>query len=223
LRYPGPKKLALTLGGGRTRNLLIAVLSLLLLGTAAYVGRAAISRQVGEFLVATDPVEKADILYLLNGDHKIRPYRAAQLFHAGMAPKIVIPWVKDSQIEPDGVIWNESELNRTALRMCGVPDSRVEEFHFMHGVTSTFDEARALQSYAQLHSVRKVIVVTSDWHSRRTRWIMRRLLSPNRIEVMVTGAAGPYVEGRSWARRNEYLKLFYYWLRYQMPMAGSPS
>jgi uncharacterized SAM-binding protein YcdF (DUF218 family) len=127
-----------------------------------------------------------------------------------MAPKIVIPLVKGPAGEASYTARYEA-----ALRMCGVPASQVEEVSYSGGVASTVDEARALLSYSRLHQVRKVIVVTSDWHCRRTRWIMRRLLSPKGIDVMVTAAPDPESLDPWPTREKEYLKLFYYWLRYQ--------
>lgn len=215
-----PAQTAAPQGAGLRSKLILVALALAvgIAAAAAFARPTAILYRIGQFLVVTDPLQKADILYVLNGEYMNRPGLAAQLLRQGMAPRIVIPWVDESVPWWDGVALNQSDLNVKELQVLGVPAAQIERFHFRGGIHSTWDEARALREYARLHGVRKAIVVTSEWHTRRARWILRRQLAPVGVQVMVTA---PRTGDRWWmmdkgvsACRDEYLKLAYYWLRY---------
>ena len=70
-----------------------------------------------------------------------------------------------------------TDSNLIILKKLGVPETGLTELRHGRGVSTTFDEAIALRDYCRQHPIRKVIVVTSDLHSRRARFIFRKVLS----------------------------------------------
>jgi uncharacterized SAM-binding protein YcdF (DUF218 family) len=196
---------------------LVVVLPILL-----YVFRFQALAGIGDFLVIRDQLEPADIIYILNGDPTVRPYHAAELFGQGLAPKVVIARAEDSIGVQFGAYPNVTDSNLIILKKLGVPETQLVELRRDPGVSTTFDEAIALRDYCRQHSVRKVIVVTSDLHSRRARFVIRRVLSGMPVTVMLSPIADRKYGATNWWRiedgvigcQNEYVKLLYYHLKY---------
>jgi uncharacterized SAM-binding protein YcdF (DUF218 family) len=67
-----------------------------------------------------------------------------------------------------------------------------------------------------------VIIVTSDLHSRRARFIFKKVLSGSPVQVMLAPISDRKYGANDWWKQeegligcqNEYLKLVYYHLKY---------
>ena len=77
------------------------------------------------------------------------------------------------------------------------------------GVTSTREEALALGSHVEEHNIRDLILVTSAFHTKRSRWIFTKVLRGSNVNVMV--AAAPHLEfdASNWWRCEEGLLSFF--------------
>ena len=62
------------------------------------------------------------------------------------------------------------------LGTLGVPEDAMVEFG--DGVSSTYEEARALVDWVRSSGARSLIIPTDIFTSRRTRWIFRGQLAP---------------------------------------------
>ncbi|HLL74679.1 MAG TPA: YdcF family protein [Pyrinomonadaceae bacterium] len=180
-------------------------------------------------LIAADELPpRADCIVVLSGasEYAERTRYAAELFHRGVAPKIVLTndnvrggWNSDEQRNP---LFVENAL--AELKRAGVPAADIEALP--QPVASTYDEAVRVRAYASEHGAGAVVVVTSPYHSRRARWTMRRVLGGSGVSVaMAPVAAGPdsetppafrwWLSARGWRSvAPEYPKIVYYWLRY---------
>ena len=111
---------------------------------------------------------------------------------------------------------NRTDVALGLLRHDSVPVTAIRQLRTPGGTTSIEDEARVFAAYARLHDFERIILVTSDFHTRRARRLFRRTLRPLGIEVRM--AAAPSVEFRpsDWWRSEaglltifqEYVKLF---------------
>ena len=205
-----------------SRKSFVLLLSPIVLLGLLYLFRIQALAAVGNFLVVTDTLEPADIILLLNGDPTVRPARAAELFSRGLAPTIVIARAEDSVGVQFGAYPNVTDSNIVMLKKLGVPESRIVELRPPGGVQHTADEASIVLAYCRQNSVHKVIVVTSDLHSRRARFIFRKVLSGSRIKVMLAPIPDRKYGASNWWKledglvgcQNEYLKLVYYHIKY---------
>lgn len=205
-----------------TKKKVFLLSSLVLLPILLYLLRFQVLAGVGNFLVIHDKLESADLIFLLNGDPTVRPYHAAELFSQGLAPKVVIARSEDSPGVQFGAYPNTTDSSLIILKKLGIPEAQLTELRHGTGVTSTNDEAVALRDYCRQHAVRNVIVVTSDMHSRRARFIFRRVLSGTGVNVMLSPVADRKYGAGNWWRsedgvigcQNEYIKLIYYHLKY---------
>ena len=193
--------------------------ALLFLG---YLARESLLSNVYGFLVVRDQVEPADLIFVLNGDPTVRPGMAAGLYRSGLAPRIAIARAEDSVSVVAGAYPNVTDSNITMLRSLGIPDSAIVQLRSRTGAASTADEARMLQSFVRERPVHRVIVVTSELHSRRARYILRRVLEPEGISIMVAPVADRKYGHRNWWKiedgvigcQNEYLKLAFSLVNY---------
>ena len=95
----------------------------------------------------------------------------AELYEQGLAPLIVIARSENTPIVDLGLVPNDTDVSVGVMEKLGVPPEKIIILPFPGGVTSTFDEAAALRKYLEAHQVRKIILVTSAFHTRRASWI----------------------------------------------------
>jgi uncharacterized SAM-binding protein YcdF (DUF218 family) len=187
-----------------------------------FAGRNALLPAIGNLLVVQDSLEHADLIFLLNGDTTTRPYHASDLYKQGWAPRVVIARMEDSEGVRLGAYPNPTDSNISVLKGTGVPESAIVELRPPQGVMHTIDEARALREYLQTNHLRKVILVTSDLHSRRSRYTFMKALAGTGVELRMAPIPDRKYGAANWWRsedgligcQNEYIKLLYYYYRY---------
>lgn len=177
-------------------------------------------------LVVHADLPRADALLVLSGSSNYveRARWAARLYREGRAPLILLTddgqrggWSNEEQRNPFFVERAARELSRA-----GVPPEKIEVLPGV--VSSTYDEALALRSFASSRGLRSVLVVTSAYHSRRALWTMRRVSDKTGLEVGIdappAGSESPapstwWAGARGWQMvAGEYPKMLYYRLRY---------
>ena len=208
----------------RLWSLLIAGLLLAALAVCAFAFRARLLTAAANYLVVeTDPLRPADLIFVLNGDYNARPFRAGELYRQGIAMRIAIARVQGTPAEELGLVPNETDISVQVMEKLGVPSDRIVVLEVPGGVTSTYDEAVALRAYLAGSDVRRVVLVTSAFHTRRARWIFARQLAGLPVEIEV--AAVPYgtFGPADWWRNeeglvtfnNETIKLVYYYWKFR--------
>jgi len=160
---------------------------------------------LGNFLVKAVPPRKADIIVVLAGDgFGLRILKAAELVKEGYAPKALISG-------PDG-LYGDSECDLAipfAVR-AGYPESYF--IHFEHHAHSTAAEARVVSKKLHEMGVKRVMVVTSNYHTRRAG-IMFHRAAPD-LDIFVVSANDEFFKPDSWWRDREARKIFFYeWLK----------
>ena len=168
---------------------------------ALYFVRHPIFRFIAESWVIEDPLDKADALIVLSDDnfYADRATRAAELFREGKAPLVV---ACGRRLRPSAGI---AELMEHDLIERGVPKDKI--FRFAEDADSTRDEAEALAKLAKTKKWRAAIVVTSNYHTRRARYIFRRVF-PRGIEVRIASARDGDFDPQNWWEKRKSAKLF---------------
>lgn len=181
---------------------------------------------LAQILIVRSTPEQADAIVVLSGSSTYveRAEWAAKLYREGRAPLIIL--TDDKLISG----WNRAEernpyfyeLALKELRMRGVPEERVQVIS--EPALGTYLESLNVREYATTHNLKRILIVTSAYHSRRAFWSMRRACEGTGIEIGIDGP-GPGLQTPSpwtwWTRRwgwrvvaGEYLKMAYYWWRY---------
>lgn len=180
---------------------LAALLFLVLLCAGLYLARHPILRFAGEELVVEDALQKSDAIIILSDDnfYADRATRAAELYRQGLAPVVVASGIR---LRPYAGI---SELMTHDLVERGVPRENI--LPFPQDADNTREEALALKPLALQKRWKSVLVVTSNFHTRRARFIFRRVF-PAEVTVRMAGARDADFDPAHWYERRRSVKRF---------------
>lgn len=179
----------------------------LLVFIAVLAGAAACFVNAGRMLVdphALETPHPADAIIVLSGTEADRWLEAYELWREGRAPLIVLsPGYRDSgatELERRGISFPSfAELARdTMVQRLGVPAASVEIFD--DRLDNTAAEAEKTREAAAARGWRRVLVVTSLPHTRRTALAMRRLLEPQGVSVEVRASRYDAFRPTGWWR-----------------------
>jgi uncharacterized SAM-binding protein YcdF (DUF218 family) len=184
---------------GRILLNLIILLFLVIFCAFLYLARRPILRFAAESWIIEDPLDKADALIVLGDDnfYADRATRGAQLFREGKAPVIV---ASGRRLRPNAGI---AELMEHDLVERGVPRDKI--VRFVHDADSTLEEAQGLARLAGEKKWHSVIVVTSNFHTRRARYIFQRVF-PQGTEVRVASARDGDFDPEHWWEKRHSIK-----------------
>jgi uncharacterized SAM-binding protein YcdF (DUF218 family) len=184
---------------GRIFLNLIVLLFLLILCFFLYLVRRPLLRFTAESWIIEDPLDKADALIVLGDDnfYADRATRGAQLFREGKAAVIV---ASGRRLRPNAGI---AELMEHDLVERGVPREKI--MRFVHDGDGTLEETQALARLAKERKWHSVIVVTSNFHTRRARYIFRRVF-PQGMEVRIASARDGDFDPEHWWEKRKSIK-----------------
>lgn len=184
--------------GGVLVNFIVLVGTILFF-TLLYLVRHPIFRFVGESWIVEDSLDHSDALIVLSDDdfYADRATRAAELFREGKAPLVV---ASGRRLRPNAGI---AELMEHDLVERGVPKDKI--VRFAHDADSTQEEAEALAKLVRTKKWRKVIVVTSNYHTRRARYVFRRIF-PQDVETRVASAHDANFDPEHWWEKRAATK-----------------
>jgi len=186
--------------GGIVLKLAVA-LAIVILFFFLYLVRRPIFRFIAESWVVEDPLNKADALLVLSDDdfYADRATRAAELFREGKASLVV---ASGRRLRPTaGLV----ELMEHDLIERGVPKDKI--LRVAHDGDSTLDEAETLANLAKARKWHTAIVVTSNYHTRRARYIFQHVF-PHGIEVRVASARDADFDPQAWWLKRKSTNLF---------------
>jgi uncharacterized SAM-binding protein YcdF (DUF218 family) len=198
------------------RRLLIALLLGAAVVTLCWTTRSPVLRAAARWLNVGEPPHKADYVMVLNGGEDTRPFAAAALVTAGWAPQALVAETAPTPPVSDGIIPAYHDINRQVFLKCGVPAANVT---ILPGqAATTYDEARALAAFLQDHADARVLVVTNDYHTRRSRWVFARVLADRARQIsFVSAPTDEFPMDRWWQSQlgllvvaTEYPKLVFY-------------
>lgn len=181
--------------------------------------RASLLPPVGRFLHDADSNPSGELGLVLGGGRSTRADLAAELYRRGAVRRLLVAGA-GGVADVDGVrLLSEQEILVRMLRALGVPEEAVERLP--DSVQSTEDEARALRRSLERRPASSVVVVTSDLHTRRCRWVFNHVLAGTPVRIQFAGAPGEGAGPDDWwkspeGRRSyglEAIKLVPTWFR----------
>ncbi len=189
-------------------------------GMLAWFGRYRILRAMGDHLVRADAECDADAIYVLGGSPFDRGTRAGELLLKGCAPVAYCTGSNISAInKAEGRMVTEADLTRTAAVRAGASPTAVLPFPYG---TSTYEEAIGILHHARSKGYTSILLVTTDFHTRRVGNVFRERFERSGITVRVHAAPSSDYKSRFWWKseqgllmvNNEYVKTLYYALNY---------
>jgi|SRR5699024_530975 len=142
---------------------------------------------------ATDDPVEADVIIMLGGDDQGRLQKAAELYHAGYADYVMISPIMDK-------FYSQS---REFANVLGIPDEAIIE---ETEATSTYTNATLTLEMMEELGMESAIVVTSDFHLKRSRLVFERV---NDEQYDLTYVAALSENGEKWHERS-YARLLWY-------------
>jgi hypothetical protein len=154
---------------------------------------------VGRCLVVDQP-EHGDAILVLAGDHDDERYdRGLQLLNDGYGRQMLVDTKADDVLFGRPLIVQEEEFIQ---RSAGILADHVGVCAIRG--TSTNEEATDVQQCLQGRSWKTVLLVTSDFHTRRALSIFRRRLP--QYHWSVAAARDQSVFGKNWWQHREWAK-----------------
>jgi uncharacterized SAM-binding protein YcdF (DUF218 family) len=177
----------------RRRNHLWILISTLILFAGLFV-----FFNVGRWLVAEDPLQKATAIAVLSGKMPGRALEAARIYREGYASEI---WLTHST-EPGASLealsvpfTGEESYERLILMRKGVPETAIRVLD--PPIVNTADEMVTIGQALGKESQHTVIIVTSKVHTRRVKALWKHLSSAEG-EAIVRGVSDDGFDPAHW-------------------------
>jgi uncharacterized SAM-binding protein YcdF (DUF218 family) len=167
-----------------------------------WAARHPLMRFAGEFWVVDEPAVRSDALIVLGDDNYAgdRAFHAADLYREGIAPAVVASGRMLRQSA------SAADLIEHDLESFGVPAGSIVKL--AHRADNTKDEAVEVAKLVDARRWKRVIVVTSNYHARRTRLIFGRTL-PASVGFRVSAARDSEFDPTRWWETRRGQKLFF--------------
>jgi len=153
----------------------------------------------GRILVVRD-LRKADAILVLDGEADRRPALALELLRQGYAPRVLLDASSDARLYHLTPVQIAEEYIRTlppepagSVSVCGM------------SALSTMEEAAQARRCLDAVGAHSLLVVTSEYHTRRALSVFRHSF-PGR-PVGVAGAVEPDQFGVGWWRHRQWAKV----------------
>ncbi len=188
--------------GGIFLRLIGLAFVIVLLGVL-YLARRPVLRMAGGFWIVDEAPQASDAIVILGDDNYLaeRAARAAELYHAGWAPRVI---ASGRYLRPNASI---AELMEHDLKARGVPAAAI--VRFAHRGDNTREEALAISGLIETRGWKRILVVTSNYHTRRARYICRRAFPRGSLLRMVAAADSGYNPESWWETRTGLASFFH--------------
>jgi uncharacterized SAM-binding protein YcdF (DUF218 family) len=180
---------------------LLFLLCFLFLIFLVYLARNPLLHLAGSFWIVDEGPVAADAIVILGDDNyqADRATRAAELIKAGWAPRVI---ASGRYLRPYASI---AELEEHDLVDRGVPQTAI--VRLAHRAENTRDEAIAISQLISSRGWKRIILVTSNFHTRRSRYICERTF-PSGTVLRVVAARDSDFDPDNWFRTRLGVKIF---------------
>jgi uncharacterized SAM-binding protein YcdF (DUF218 family) len=165
---------------------------------------AALASQAARFLVVDEP-EKSDAIVVLAGDTKVRPVRGLDLLRQGMAPRLFL------DAETRDVIYDQPLVEIVQKYVNSLGEANRVSVCPITGY-STIAEADDVSRCLQSLGPHRVLIVTSEFHTRRALMIFRHRLPQYQFSAAAARNGAEF--GEAWWTNREWAKVtFDEWMK----------
>jgi DUF218 domain-containing protein len=165
------------------------------------VGLAA---RAGNFLLVDAP-QRSDAILVLAGETDRRPARALELLAQGYGRKVII------NVPAGAKVYGSSEVELAQQYFQSLPQAAAISVCPIDGL-STKEESKDAEKCLEHEGARSVLIVTSDYHTRRAGDIFRHEIP--KLEFSTAAARDDSYFGTRWWQHRQWAKTFVdEWLR----------
>lgn len=196
---------------------------LLIVLIALFLNKQTLLTFAGNLLLSEDTPQKAEAIVVLNGGVPIRILEAVDLYNSGFGEIIIFCKTTESsdykKLKEFNIFYPvEHDINKQIAEEFDIPSSNI--YMVNKKVNSTYGELESVKDFLIDNDIKKIIIVTSKFHTLRTRMIANKVFN-REIDFMVIGTKyDGYKPNTWWKNRNatrntisEYLKILAFYLR----------
>ena len=154
------------------------------------------AENAGRFLVVDAP-ERSDVILVLAGETDRRPARALQLLDQGYGRRVVI------DVPAATKIYDFSQVQLAKKYVDSLPNAALVRICPIAGL-STRDESHDVEKCLESEEASKVLIVTSEFHSRRALSIFRHEIGGKSFSVAAARDETQF--GTRWWTRRQWAK-----------------
>ncbi len=162
---------------------------------------------LGAFLMVNEQPVQSDVIVVLAGDEGARTVYGVELYQQGYAGKLLF----------SGCEHTSADMLQIAVEM-GVPES---DILIDEQSESTYDNAVYSRQIIEENGFTSAIVITSDYHMRRSRLVFKKEFRGTDVRLVYCSAADPEFNPSKWwadwYSRNkvmtEYIKIAGYFVQ----------
>lgn len=176
------------------------------IGLALLVGLAVgLAAKAGSFLVVDEP-RPSDVILVLAGETDRRPELALQLLAKGYARRVVL------DVSTNSKLYEFTQIQLARKYIQDLPQGASFSVCPIDGL-STKDESKDAEKCLAREGAKRVLIVTSDFHTRRALSIYRREVPGHDYSVAAARNAEQF--GVRWWTHRQWAKIFMdEWLRF---------
>lgn len=198
------------------RKLKIFLGILLILIIIGFIVKNPLLQSVADFLIADETAEKSDAIIVLGGEIKgERTKRAVELYNQGFAGTLIFSDGTD-------LSWRTKAVDEMVVLASelGVPDAAIKK---ETDSRSTYENAVYSKELMLDNGLKSAIVVTTDWHSKRSKFIFDKVFAGSEIKLTYANAPDDRIDSlEEWWQDSEkqqivlteWAKFIVYWLKY---------
>jgi len=177
-----------------------------------------IFQKIGDYLLVKDDLVPVDVIHVIAGDDYRSEY-AFQLYKQGLSKYIFFTggWCKYHGY------YHGNHGKELAIQN-DIPESAIA--YDDSNVKSTYDEILLLKKWIDVNpnKIKSIMIVSDPFHMRRSKWIVNKIFGGEINVIMAPVPMDWTISGNNWwqdktSRKyiiEEYVKLVYYFFRYQL-------
>lgn len=163
-----------------------------------------LAANAGSFLVVDAP-RPSDVILVLAGETDVRPERALQLLAQGYGRRVLL------DVPTNAKLYEFAQIQLAQKYVQDLPQAALVSVCPIDGL-STKDESKDAEKCLAREGGKSVLIVTSDYHTRRALSIFRRELPGHQYSIAAARDAEQF--GTRWWMHRQWAKtLFDEWLR----------
>ena len=151
-----------------------------------------------QWFVVRNATVGADAIICLSGDRETRTPESLRLWNEGYSPRLFVTAEKPKNKEFNQLELSHLQFAQAVTQRMGL-NARWELLPSQSGgATSTFDEAADALEMAKREKWKKIIIVTDEFHTRRSLLAFQKVFADTDIEIQVAGAVNELFASDDW-------------------------
>ena len=161
------------------------------------------------WFVVSDASVGADAIICLSGDRETRNPECLRLWKEGYAKRLFV-----TEERPKNKEFNQLELSHLEFAQAVTKRMKLNAVwellpSLSGGATSTFDEAEDALAMARQEGWARIILVTDEFHTRRSLLAFKKVFEGSDIEVQVAGAPNEVFSVDDWWKSDRGILAYF--------------